>query len=128
MIEVSEVDTLLNVLRGELRDATTGLYAEKKWARSVEVLIIILDEWRQARQSSNASDLDGPVWSAEQMNGLRRAIFGDDDKAGSPGTACRSTGTVLIGTAATARTVASASVAVGSSTSGIDFKTAATER
>lgn len=71
VIEAAEVDTLLNVLRAELRDATTGLYAEKKWARSVEVLILILEEWRQSRQSptANASDLDGPVWSASQMNG-----------------------------------------------------------
>ena len=66
-IEDGEIDNLVTVLRSELRDATTGLYAEKAWARSVEVLIFIVDEWRRTRQSFNASDLDGPVWSAERM-------------------------------------------------------------
>ena len=72
MVENAEVDSLMNVLKSQLRDATTGLYAEKAWARSIEVEMQIIDEWREGRQSFNASDLDGPVWSVEQMAAARQ--------------------------------------------------------
>ena len=67
MIEAAEVDTLVNVLRSQLREATKGLYAEAEWARSIEVQMAIVEEWRS--HSVNASDLDGPVWSIEQITG-----------------------------------------------------------
>jgi hypothetical protein len=67
-IEDEEVDSLLNSLRGQLREATYGLYAEKKWARSVEIQIFIIEAWRQPQQPLTVSDLDGPVWDAGQMN------------------------------------------------------------
>jgi hypothetical protein len=61
-----EIDTLDTVLRSQLREATKGLYAEKAWARSIEVQMWLVNEWRS--HSVNASDLDGPVWSIQQMN------------------------------------------------------------
>jgi hypothetical protein len=61
-----EIDTLDTVLHSQLREATKGLYAEKAWARSIEVQIELVNKWRS--HSVNASDLDGPVWSAQQMN------------------------------------------------------------
>jgi hypothetical protein len=53
-----EIDNLLTVLRHLLEDATNGPYAEKHWARSVEVEIFIIEEWRKEHQAAsvNASD------------------------------------------------------------------------
>ena len=50
-----EVDTLLSSLRHLLQDAATGPYAEKKWARSVEVEIFIIEEWRKSLQSTSVN-------------------------------------------------------------------------
>ena len=46
-----EIDTLLSSLRYLLTDATTGPYAEKKWGRSVEVEIFIIEDWRRLQQT-----------------------------------------------------------------------------
>jgi hypothetical protein len=50
-----EVDTLLCSLRYLLKDAATGLYAEKTWARSVEVEMFIIEEWRKQRQAASVN-------------------------------------------------------------------------
>lgn len=69
IINNNEVDAILTALRAQSRDATKGLYAEKEWARSVEVLIFILTDWQKMQHPLivNASDLDGPVWSVQQQ-------------------------------------------------------------
>lgn len=65
-IDPAEIDALVGSLRSQLRDATKGLYAEEKWARSIKVQIAIMEEWRS--HSLNASELDGPVWNAREMS------------------------------------------------------------
>jgi len=67
-----EVDALLSVLRKQDAYQKVDLYGEPVYARSIEVELFIVEDWKRMRQSFNASDVDGPVWSKDEMEASRK--------------------------------------------------------
>ena len=62
-----EIAALLSVLRKQNDYQKVDLYGEPVYARTIEVELFIIEDWMRMRQSVNASDLDGPVWSKDEM-------------------------------------------------------------